>query len=93
MYGKASNMEKEPRLTATFIELSADDAPLIFKMPAKYASVLTANGSMHDKSIALGIPIGTVKSRSNRAKHMLLKLRKQAAKEKENGNDGLHQGS
>lgn len=55
--------------------LAETDLPLLEKLSKAHREILTTPGSYEDVSAALNIPKGTVKSRTNRARSALVKLR------------------
>jgi len=57
------------------VNLLPSDAPLIQLMRPEHAAVMRLPGSLGDKARALGVPIGTVRSRLHRARAHLVRLR------------------
>jgi DNA-directed RNA polymerase specialized sigma24 family protein len=63
----------------TFFQLQPTDAPLLEKLSKDHRAILEATGSYEQIAAALGINMGTVKSRTNRARARLIALRIEAA--------------
>lgn len=59
----------------TEINLLPSDASLIPLMRPEHVEVMRLSGSIGDKARALGVPIGTVRSRLHRARSRLVRLR------------------
>jgi DNA-directed RNA polymerase specialized sigma24 family protein len=59
-------------------EVTADDLPLLEKLRRRHREILLATGTYRELAETLKIPIGTVRSRLNRARAALMKLRDQA---------------
>ncbi len=58
--------------------LSEEDEALIAELPKIYSDMLRQVGSMEEVAARLGLPVGTVKSRTHRARAALDILRKEA---------------
>lgn len=69
---------RKPRLTEENFRISEADKPLLAKMTEKHRSVLLIDGNFRERSEKLNIPVGTLKSRTNRARKRLMKLRQEA---------------
>lgn len=54
------------------------DAPLIVEMGKTHREVLLASGSYEDLAVQFSVPLGTIKSRINRARTELAKMRAEA---------------
>lgn len=59
--------------------LSASDFSLVERLRKKHRDILLAEGSYQEIADDLGLPIGTVRSRLNRARSSLAKLKQEAA--------------
>jgi hypothetical protein len=70
-------MQKWKREKPQAFAFTAEDEPLITTMKADFQTVLKANGKLATIAAELEIPLGTVKSRLNRARQQLAALREQ----------------
>jgi len=57
--------------------LTADDKPLIERLSPKLREIISITGSYAQIGAALQIPLGTVRSRLNRARDALTRLREE----------------
>jgi DNA-directed RNA polymerase specialized sigma24 family protein len=62
-----------PKLRA--LKITDADAPLIAKLPKDYQDALAMTGPYETRAVQLGVAIGTVKSRLNRARVALVAAR------------------
>lgn len=64
-----------PRIRILDFKVLPSDAPHLEKLSADHRAILEAEGSYEDKAASLNIPLGTVRSRLNRARAKLIALR------------------
>lgn len=62
-----------PKLRA--LKITDADAPLIAKLPEDYRQALTMTGPYEERAAQLGVAVGTIKSRLNRARAALVAAR------------------
>lgn len=67
-------------MTKRYPDVTKADWPLLNKLSNNHCAALLATGSYADRSVLLNIPLGTVKSRINRARIELAKLREMGSK-------------
>lgn len=62
-------------LSFRFFKITDDDQPLIDMLPASMRVALRHVGSMQALADLMHVKLGTAKSRTNRAKHQLTRMR------------------
>lgn len=69
-----AHLKVRRRKVSRYLPLSVEEERLLPSLSAPHQEALRATGSMEDKAAHLNMPIGTVKSRSHRARRALALL-------------------
>jgi DNA-directed RNA polymerase specialized sigma24 family protein len=83
-HGMAASQEREPRRVnrrKSAYLLTESDEFLLSQLPEPYVEILRQEGSMEEIARRLNIALGTVKSRTHRARAALDRLRAKARSE------------